>query len=66
MKRIGVLGGMSPQATMDFEARVHRASQRLIPRDWNRGYPRMVVWYHRQLPVRLGEDGRPIVPLQLD
>ena len=66
MKRMGVLGGMSPQATMDFEARVHRAAQRLVPRDWNRGYPRMVVWYHRQLPVRLGEDGRPIVPLQLD
>src|SRR6185503_8748308 len=66
MKRIGVLGGMSPQATMDFEARVHRASQRLVPPDWNRGYPRMVVWYHRQLPVRLGEDGRAIVPMQLD
>ena len=66
MKRIGVLGGISPQATMDFEARVHRASQRLVPQEWNRGYPRMVVWYHRQLPVRLGDDGRPIVPMELD
>jgi aspartate/glutamate racemase len=27
MKRMGVLGGISPQATMDFEARVHRISQ---------------------------------------
>jgi aspartate racemase len=66
MKRMGVLGGMGPQATMDFEARVHRASQRLVSPDWGRGYPRMVVWYHRQLPVRLGEDGRPITPMQLD
>jgi aspartate racemase len=33
MKRMGVLGGMSPQATMDFEASVHRASQRLVPPD---------------------------------
>ena len=63
---MGVLGGMSPQATMDFEARVHRAAQRLVLQDWNRGYPLMVVWYHRQLPVRLGEDRRPIVPMQLD
>src|SRR5688500_11531157 len=66
MKRIGVLGGISPQATMDFEVRIHRASQRLIPQEWNRGYPRMVVWYHRQLPVRIGEDGRPIMPMELD
>ena len=31
MKTIGVLGGLGPQATMDFEARVHAAAQRLIP-----------------------------------
>ena len=66
MKRIGVLGGISPQATMDFEARVHRIAQRLVPQDWNAGYPPMVVWYHRRLPVRLGDDGRPIVPMQVD
>jgi aspartate racemase len=66
VKRIGVLGGISPQATMDFEARVHRASQRIVPQDWNAGYPPMVVWYHRRLPVRLGHDGRPIVPMQVD
>jgi aspartate racemase len=51
---------------MDFEARVHRISQRLVPQDWNAGYPPMVVWYHRRLPVRLGDDGRPIVPMQVD
>ena len=66
MKRIGVLGGISPQATMDFEARVHRISQRLVPQNFNAGYPPMVVWYHRRLPIRLGDDGRPIVPMQID
>src|SRR5215510_9105098 len=66
MRRIGVLGGMSAQATMDFEERVHRASQRMIPQDWNRGYPPMVVWYHRQLPIVRGADGRPLEPRQVD
>jgi aspartate racemase len=63
---MGVLGGMSAQATMDFEARVHRCAQRLIPQDWNRGYPPMVVWYHRQLPILRGDDGRPLEPRQVD
>ena len=31
MKSIGVLGGLGPQATMDFEERIHRAAQDLIP-----------------------------------
>jgi aspartate racemase len=65
MQRIGVLGGISPQATMEFEARLHRVCQRLIPPDWNRGYPRMVVWYHRELPIQVDGDGRPIVPRQI-
>jgi aspartate racemase len=63
---MGVLGGMSAQATMDFEARVHRASQRLLPQDWNHGYPPMVVWYHRGLPILRGDDGRPVMPRQID
>jgi aspartate racemase len=66
MQRIGVLGGISPQATMDFELQVHRVCQRLVPQEWNRGYPRMVVWYHRELPIQVDGDGRPIVPRQLD
>jgi len=66
VKRLGVLGGMSPQATMDFEARVHRVSQRMVPQDWNAGYPPMVVWYHRRLPIRLDQDRRPLVPMQVD
>jgi aspartate racemase len=66
MKTMGVLGGISPQATMDFEARVHRVSQRLIPQDRNQGYPPMVVWYHRRLPIRMGDDGRPLTPREID
>jgi aspartate racemase len=66
MQRIGVLGGISPQATMDFETRLHHVCQRLVPQDWNRGYPRTVVWYHRELPIRVDGDGRPIEPRQLD
>ena len=66
MKRIGVLGGISAQATMDFEARVHRWAQRLAPQQWNDGYPPMVVWYHRGMPVRIGADGQPIRPMEID
>jgi Asp/Glu/Hydantoin racemase len=66
MKRIGVLGGISAQATMDFEMRVHRASQRLIPQHCNEGYPPMVVWYHRRPPVRVHDDGRPYEPREVD
>lgn len=66
MQRIGVLGGISPQATMDFETRLHRVCQRRIPQDWNRGYPRLVVWYHRELPIQVDADGRPVVPRQID
>ena len=66
MKTIGVLGGLGPQATMDFEARVHAVSQRLIPRRGNGGYPPMVVYYHRHAPVLLNEDGSPVLPIQPD
>ena len=66
MQRIGVLGGISPQATMEFEAQLHRVSQRLIAQDWNRGYPRVVVWYHRELPIQVDGDGRPLVPRRID
>ena len=64
MKTIGVLGGLGPQATMDFEARVHAAAQRLIPQIANTGYPPMIVTYLRCAPMILGPDYRPILPLQ--
>ena len=50
MKTIGVLGGIGPQATIDFEARLHRVSQQLIPPKINSGYPPLVVYYFRELP----------------
>jgi aspartate/glutamate racemase len=30
MKTMGVVGGLGPQATMDFEARVHQVAQGLM------------------------------------
>jgi aspartate/glutamate racemase len=58
MKTIGVLGGLGPQATMDFEVRLHRESQRLIPPQMNGGYPPMVVHYHTIAGRRSGSATR--------
>jgi aspartate racemase len=60
VETIGVLGGLGPQATMDFEARVHRMSQRLIAPSGNRGYPPMVVYYCRFVPHAAPEPGSPL------
>ncbi|MGH9901276.1 MAG: aspartate/glutamate racemase family protein, partial [Pyrinomonadaceae bacterium] len=65
-KTIGVLGGLGPQATMDFEARVHRAAQRLIPQHRNSGYPPMLVYYCRHPPILVNEDSSPRFPIQPD
>jgi aspartate racemase len=66
MKTIGVLGGLGPQATMDFEARIHRVAQRLITPSYNRGYPPMVVYYYRHAPVLLTEQDKPQLPFRPD
>jgi aspartate racemase len=66
MQTIGILGGLGPQATMDFENRVHHIAQRLIPQQGNSGYPPMLVYYYRHQPVVVGEGGRPVVPFQTD
>ena len=66
MKTIGILGGLGPQATMDFEERLHRAAQRVIPPHLNGGYPPMVVWYCRHPPVLIKQDGHPVLPLEAD
>jgi aspartate racemase len=67
MKTIGVLGGIGPQATMDFEARVHVVAQQLVPQEANSGYPPMVVYYHRRAPVLVEpDDYSPVVPIQPD
>lgn len=66
MKTIGILGGMGPQATTDFESRIHAVSQRLIPPFANTGYPPMVVLYHRQPPFLLDANRKPALPLRPD
>jgi len=65
MRTIGVLGGIGPQATIDFEVRLHETSQRLIPQQLNEGYPPMVTVYLRHQPV-LFEHDRPRQPLEID
>lgn len=64
MRTIGLLGGISAPATMDLEARIHAAAQRLIPPRGPGGYPPLVVYYLRQPPIALGDDGRPLSPPQ--
>lgn len=66
MKTIGILGGISPQATLDFERRLHEVAQRLLPQRGNSGYPPLLTYYHRRPPV-VTEDGvTPVRPLQVD
>ena len=45
---------------------MHRVSQQLIPQRQNAGYPPMVVWYHRRMPIRVDEANRPLVPREVD
>ena len=66
MKTIGVLGGLGPQATMDFEARVHRAAQQLLPQKFNSGYPPMVVLYVRHPAPLMDDSGAPFRPPRPD
>lgn len=64
LKTIGVLGGLGPQATMDFEQRVHRVAQQLLPQAGAAGYPPLVVHYVRRPPFVTDATARPIFPLQ--
>lgn len=66
MKTIGVIGGIGPQATMDFEARVHRVAAARVTPHFNGGYPPLVVYYHRRPPVLIGPDGLAIEPVTPD
>ena len=66
MKTIGVLGGLGPQATMDFEARVHTVPQQVLPAQANTGYPPMVVYYYRHPPFLMQNTQMPVFPLQAD
>lgn len=66
LKTIGVLGGIGPQATMDFETRVHQTAQRLIPPQQNGGYPPMFVYYHRHPPILVDENFMAKLPIAPD
>ena len=66
MRTIGVLGGIGPQATVDFERRVHRVAQGLLPQHGNTGYPPLVTVYMRHAPVRVDAEALPVRPLELD
>ena len=66
MRTIGILGGIGPQATIDFEARLHTAAQAILPQHVNEGYPPMVTVYLRHAPVLVNERGMPSAPLTLD
>lgn len=49
---------------MDFEARVHRVAQQLVPQRGNGGYPPLVVYYHRFPPFVTAEGWEPELPLR--
>ncbi len=66
MKTIGILGGLGPQATMDFEARLHRVCQKLIPQKINFGYPPTLVYYFRFAPILLDDKHLPVLPMKID
>jgi len=66
MKTIGILGGLGPQATMDFEARLHEAAQRLIPPHGNSHYPPLIVYYHRRPPFIMQDLRTPALPFRAD
>ena len=66
MRTIGILGGMGPQATIDFETRIHRVAQDLLPMHVNEGYPPMVTVFVRHPPVLVTDRGKPASPLTLD
>jgi aspartate/glutamate racemase len=66
MKTIGVLGGFGPQATMDFERRLHAVAQLLIPQQGNSGHPPLIVYYHRRPPFVMQDERTPVFPLQPD
>lgn len=59
MKTIGILGGLGPQATIEFEQRLHRAAQQLIPQPDNTAYPPLVSWFFREPPVLVAPDSPP-------
>lgn len=63
MQTIGVIGGIGPQATIDFESRVYRAARARTPGEATSGFPRLVVWLLNHPPLVVTESGLPSLPL---
>jgi aspartate racemase len=66
VQTIGVLGGIGPQATIEFERLLHRASQELVPPNAMEGYPPLVVHYCRFPPFVADGAGAPVLPRRPD
>lgn len=62
MKTIGILGGLGPQATIDFEQRLHQVAQQYAPQPGDVAYPVLISWFFREPPVLLAADS----PMQAD
>ena len=63
MQTIGVIGGIGPQATLDFEARIYRAARARGPGEATSGFPKMVVWMLNHPPLVVDPAGQPLLPL---
>lgn len=62
LKRVGMIGGMGHQATVDILFRIHRVAAARIPQYANRGQPPIDLRAINQAPMWLNEDGSlPIV-----
>ncbi len=62
MKTIGLIGGIGPQATMDFERRLHETAQQVLTQRFNTGYPPLLVYYLREPPIAVDDRGTPLLP----
>jgi len=64
VKTIGIIGGLGPQATIDFEERLHKVSQKLIKKYRNEGYPPIITYFFRKPPIKLTKNGTVVIPLR--
>lgn len=57
MKNVGVLGGMGPQATLDFLQEMHKYAQEKIPQSFHLGYPPTEVIFFPYSSILLNKNG---------
>ena len=64
IKTIGVLAGLAaPQATRDFDKKIHDLSLSLISPRFTTGYPPMIVIHFREVPFKM-KDGSFVFPVE--